>query len=122
MTSEPSAPQRDAPLEITDAPRALKRHPSDLQRLMIALFVGLIGFLLATYLNTIGEAFTVEVINGVGAVFLTGQALGQAAMTALGLEAFIAVPTVFLYRIATFWLPILPGFLALRKLESDGAL
>ena len=66
MTSEPPAPQRDAPLEITDAPRAIMRHPSDLQRLMIALFVGLIGFLLATYLNTIGEAFAVEVINGVG--------------------------------------------------------
>jgi len=75
---------------------------------------------------------------GVGVVFLAGQALGQAAptpggigateaamiaaMTALGLEASIAVPTVFLYRVATFWLPILPGFLALRKLEADGAL
>jgi uncharacterized membrane protein YbhN (UPF0104 family) len=29
---------------------------------------------------------------------------------------------VFLYRIATFWLPILPGFFALRKLEADGSL
>jgi len=75
---------------------------------------------------------------GVGVVFLAGQALGQAAptpggigateaamiaaMTALGLEASIAVPTVFLYRLATFWLPILPGFYSLRKLEADGAL
>ena len=75
---------------------------------------------------------------GIALVFLAGQALGQAAptpggigateaamiaaMTALGLDASIAVPTVFLYRIATFWLPILPGFFALRKLEADGAL
>ena len=75
---------------------------------------------------------------GVALVFLAGQALGQAAptpggigateaamiaaMTALGLDASIAVPTVFLYRIATFWLPILPGFFALRRLEADGSL
>jgi len=74
----------------------------------------------------------------IGVVFLAAQALGQAAptpggigaveaamiaaMTALGLEASVAVPTVFLYRVATFWLPILPGVFALRKLESDGAL
>jgi undecaprenyl-diphosphatase len=75
---------------------------------------------------------------GIALVFLAGQALGQAAptpggigateaamiaaMTALGLDASIAVPTVFLYRIATFWLPILPGFFSLQKLEADGAL
>ncbi|MGI9665704.1 MAG: lysylphosphatidylglycerol synthase transmembrane domain-containing protein, partial [Acidimicrobiia bacterium] len=75
---------------------------------------------------------------GVAVVFLAGQALGQAAptpggigateaamiaaMTALGLDAAIAVPTVFLYRVATFWLPILPGFLSLRKLEADDIL
>lgn len=75
---------------------------------------------------------------GIAVVFLAGQALGQAAptpggigateaamiaaMTALGLDAAIAVPTVFLYRVATFWLPILPGFLSLRKLEADGIL
>jgi undecaprenyl-diphosphatase len=74
----------------------------------------------------------------VGVVFLAAQALGQAAptpgglgaveaamiaaMTTLGLDASVAVPTVFLYRIATFWLPILPGIWALRRLESDGAL
>jgi uncharacterized protein (TIRG00374 family) len=75
---------------------------------------------------------------GIALVFLAGQALGQAAptpggigateaamiaaMTALGLDASVAVPTVFLYRIATFWLPILPGFFSLKKLEADGAL
>ena len=71
----------------------------------------------------------------VGFVFLAGQALGQAAptpggigaveaamiaaMTTLGLDAATAVPTVFLYRIGTFWLPVLPGFLSLRRLQRD---
>lgn len=75
---------------------------------------------------------------GVALVFLAGQALRQAAptpggigateaamiaaMTALGLDTSGAVPTVFLYRIATFWLPIVPGVFALRKLEADDAL
>jgi undecaprenyl-diphosphatase len=88
--------------------------------------------------------FSLEAFGGglgffaVALVFLAGQALGQvaptpggigateaamiAAMTALGLPAETAVPTVFLYRIATFWLPILPGLFSLRKLEADGVL
>ncbi|MCZ7533738.1 MAG: flippase-like domain-containing protein [Acidimicrobiia bacterium] len=77
-------------------------------------------------------------IAGVALTFLGGQALGNlapipggigateaamiAAMTALGLDATTAVSATFLYRIATFWLPILPGVFALRRLESDGLL
>jgi hypothetical protein len=49
--------------ESNHKPRMV-RHPSDLQRLLLALLVGVGGFLLATYLNTISEAITVEVING----------------------------------------------------------
>ncbi|MGI9642198.1 MAG: hypothetical protein ACR2N9_05390, partial [Acidimicrobiia bacterium] len=63
-------------LEIVDAPRAIMRHPSDLQRLLIALVIGAVGFLLATYLNTIGEAIAVEVINGVGRLSNTLVILG----------------------------------------------
>jgi len=88
--------------------------------------------------------FSLEAFGGglsffaIGLVFLAAQALGQAAptpggvgateaamiaaMTSLGLDAATAVPTVFLYRIATFWLPILPGFFSLRKLEQDDLL
>ncbi|MGI9667474.1 MAG: hypothetical protein ACR2N2_10275, partial [Acidimicrobiia bacterium] len=53
-------------VQITEPPRSLLRHPTDLQRLIVGLLVTGIGFLLATYLNTINEAITVEVINGVG--------------------------------------------------------
>ena len=88
--------------------------------------------------------FSLEAFGGglgffaVAFVFLAGQILGQVAptpggigateaamiatMTALGLPADTAVPTVFLYRIVTFWLPIIPGLFSLRKLEADGAL
>ncbi len=73
----------------------------------------------------------------VTAVYLTGSALAQAAPTpggigaaeaaliaglvAFGLDASIAVPAVFLYRFATFWLPVLPGWIAFKRLEAKGA-
>jgi undecaprenyl-diphosphatase len=38
------------------------------------------------------------------------------------LESAVAVPAVFLYRIATFWLPIIPGWAAFQKLQREGAL
>ncbi|MGI9643513.1 MAG: flippase-like domain-containing protein, partial [Acidimicrobiia bacterium] len=111
--------------------------PKNALMLFGGAFVMIMSYITALWfsLEAFGGGLT---FVGVAVVFLAGQALGQAAptpggigateaamiaaMTALGLEASIAVPTVFLYRVATFWLPILPGFLALRKLESDGAL
>ena len=100
-------------------------------------FLMIMGYITALWFSL--EAFGGGLsFVGIALVFLAGQALGQAAptpggigateaamiaaMTALGLDAATAVPTVFLYRIATFWLPILPGFFSLRKLESDGML
>lgn len=69
----------------------------------------------------------------VGAVYLLGAAVASAAPTPGGLGALeaaviaglvaagmakeVAVPAVFLYRIATFWLPILPGWLSFTWLE-----
>ena len=74
----------------------------------------------------------------VGVTFLAGSAVAQAAptpggvgaaeaafiaaLTGFGLDASIAVPAVFLYRFATFWLPILPGWLAFTDMERKGAL
>ena len=53
---------------IEEPARSTMRHPTDLQRLIIGLLATLIGFALATYLNTINEAITVEIINGLGSV------------------------------------------------------
>lgn len=68
----------------------------------------------------------------VGLLFLAGSAVASAAPTPGGLgaaeaaliaalstieDANIVVPAVFLYRFVTFWLPILPGWLALTFLR-----
>jgi len=73
-----------------------------------------------------------------GVVFLLGSAISAAAptpggigaveaaliagLTAVGLDREVAVPAVFLYRIATFWLPILPGWIAFVLLQRRGDL
>lgn len=68
----------------------------------------------------------------VGLLFLAGSAVASAAPTPGGLgaaeaaliaalstieDANVVVPAVFLYRFVTFWLPILPGWLALTFLR-----
>jgi undecaprenyl-diphosphatase len=74
----------------------------------------------------------------VGVVYLTGSAVAQAAptpgglgaveaaliagLTAVGVDKEVAVPAVFLFRIGTFWLPVLPGWLALRHLTRHDML
>jgi undecaprenyl-diphosphatase len=74
----------------------------------------------------------------VGAVYLTGSAVATAAPTPGGLGALeaaliaglvaagmsntIALPAVFLFRLATFWLPVLPGWLCLTWLKRAGYL
>jgi undecaprenyl-diphosphatase len=71
---------------------------------------------------------------GVTAVYLAGSALAQAAptpggvgaaeaaliagLTTFGLNATVAVPAVFLFRIGTFWFPVLPGYIAYKRLEA----
>lgn len=68
----------------------------------------------------------------VGLLYLTGSAVANAAPTPGGLgaaeaaliaafslveAAAIVIPAVFLFRFVTFWLPILPGWLALTYLR-----
>jgi undecaprenyl-diphosphatase len=70
--------------------------------------------------------------SAVGAVYLAGSAIGQAAPTpgglgaveaaliaglvGVGLDKEVAVPAVLLFRLATFWLPILPGWATFSRL------
>jgi glycosyltransferase 2 family protein len=56
--------------------------------------------------------------GGIGAV----EAALIAGLTAIGLDRDVAVPAVFLFRIVTFWLPILPGWLCFTLLERRGDL
>lgn len=39
-----------------------------------------------------------------------------AGLTATGVPNELAVPAVLVYRVATFWLPVLPGWLAFTLL------
>ena len=56
--------------------------------------------------------------GGLGAV----EAALVAGLTALGAHAGPAVAGVLVFRLATFWLPIAPGWFALRRLRRSGAL
>ena len=103
----------------------------------VALLLG--GSILVTFAYLTTLYFSIEAFGGglefatVGAVFLVGSAVAQAAPTpgglgameaaliaglvAAGLDNTVAVPAVFLYRLFTFWLPILPGWLSFQWLE-----
>ena len=116
---------------------AVASTPSKAIMLFGGAFMLIVAYITALWFSL--EAFGGGLsIPAVALVFLGGQALGNlaptpggigateaaiiAAMTALGLDATTAVSATFLYRIATFWLPILPGVFSFRKLERDGML
>jgi undecaprenyl-diphosphatase len=108
---------------------------------VIALFGGSI-FLTLTYILAL--VFSIQAFGGglpvatIGAVYLVGSAVATAAptpggigaveaaliagLTAAGLDKAIAVPSVFLFRLATFWLPILPGWITFTLLERGDQL
>ena len=67
----------------------------------------------ATYLVGAAIASAVPTPGGLGAQ----EAALVAGLIAVGMDNTIAIPAVFLYRIATFWLPILPGSAAFRWLQ-----
>ncbi|MGB3409804.1 MAG: lysylphosphatidylglycerol synthase transmembrane domain-containing protein [Microthrixaceae bacterium] len=93
--------------------------------------------LLAFYFSL--QAFDISVAFAtVGVVYLAGSAVASAAPTPGGLgatEAALvgglsvlgvaqneAIPAVLLFRLATFWVPILPGWIALTVLQRKGSL
>jgi glycosyltransferase 2 family protein len=75
-------------------------------------------------------------IAGIAVVFLAGASIASAAPTpggigaveaalvaglsSLGLSTSVAVPAVFLYRLATFWIPVLPGWAGFTALQRRG--
>ncbi|WP_455356053.1 lysylphosphatidylglycerol synthase domain-containing protein [Streptomyces sp. SYSU K217416] len=110
------------------------------------LFTGIGGMLLLTgtfvmcldaSIRAFGGSQTISYAS-IAVVFLAGNALGSAAPTpggvgaveaaliagliAVGLEKEVAVPAVLLFRLMTFWLPVLPGWLSFNHLTRKGAL
>ncbi|MHB1988497.1 MAG: lysylphosphatidylglycerol synthase domain-containing protein [Acidimicrobiales bacterium] len=61
--------------------------------------------------NTVGAAAPTP--GGIGAV----EAVLVAGLTGVGIPAHDAVPGVLLFRVATFWLPIVPGWIAFLILQ-----
>lgn len=51
--------------------------------------------------------------GGVGAI----EAALTAGLTGLGISSGAAVAAVITYRLATYWLPVLPGWLSWRLLQ-----
>ncbi len=105
----------------------------------VVMLVGGSSLVTFAYLTTL--YFSVESFGGglpfatVGAVYLVGSAVASAAPTpgglgaveaaliaglvSAGLDNTIAVPAVFMYRLFTFWVPILPGWISFRWLQRN---
>ncbi len=67
----------------------------------------------AVYLGSSLIAAAAPTPGGLGAM----EAALVAGFTGVGLDAGVAVAVVLTYRLATFWLPILPGWLSFRTLQ-----
>ena len=71
-----------------------------------------------TYLIASAVASAAPTPGGLGAM----EAALVATFTALGVESAPAIAGVLTFRLATFWLPIIPGYLAFRSLRKRSLL
>jgi uncharacterized membrane protein YbhN (UPF0104 family) len=110
------------------------------QRLLISLLSSLAlnsAYIMAFYASL--HAFGSEISLSVAAfVYLAGATLGQAAptpggigaveaalvagLTAVGVASGMALSGVLLYRVVTFWLPVIPGWYSFANLQSKNLL
>lgn len=70
------------------------------------------------YLTAGSVASAAPTPGGLGAV----EAILLAALTGIGIASPVALAGIFLYRLATFWLPILPGLAAFRWMTARDAI
>ena len=115
-----------------DGMSAVVRRPTKVVALIGGSTLTRMGYLVALYVSVLAFGGGLPLAT-VGAVYLVGSAVASAAPTpgglgaieaalvgglvAAGLETAVAVPAVFLFRLATFWLPILPGWSSFRWLQ-----
>src|SRR5271166_1641517 len=69
--------------------------------------------LVAVYLGAAALAAAAPTPGGLGAI----EAALVAGLTGVGMQPGPAVSAVLLYRLATYWLPVLPGWLCWRSLQ-----
>ena len=72
----------------------------------------------AVYLGTSVIAAAAPTPGGLGAL----EAALVAGFTGVGVKAGVAVAAVLSYRLATYWLPVLPGWLSLHRLQRANLL
>jgi undecaprenyl-diphosphatase len=84
-----------------------------------AMSIGLpLSTIVAIYLGGAAVAAAAPTPGGLGAL----EAALVAGLTAAGAATGPAVATVLAYRLITYWLPVVPGFVALRVLRRSGTL
>lgn len=69
-----------------------------------------------------GESTSLAVaVTGISAVLMAGavEVALSAGLTTMGVASAPAVGAVMIYRLLTFWLPVLPGFLAFHQLQKQ---
>ena len=66
--------------------------------------------------STLGSAAPTP--GGVGAV----ETIMTAGLVAAGIPSMIAVESVLMYRLLTFWLPTIPGYISFQYLQRTGSL
>ena len=66
----------------------------------------------AVYMGAAAIAAAAPSPGGLGAI----EAALVAGLTGIGMQAGPAVSAVLLYRLATYWLPVAPGWLSWRAL------
>jgi undecaprenyl-diphosphatase len=70
----------------------------------------------AVYLGASLIAAAAPTPGGLGAL----EAALVAGFTGVGITSGVAVASVLAYRLVTYWVPILPGWLSLKRLEAQG--
>jgi undecaprenyl-diphosphatase len=126
------APARPVIEHAVEGIVAIARHPTRLLMMVggntILDVSGILGMYAA--MRSFGGDLS---FAAVGAVYLAGSAVARAAPTpggigaveaaliaglvSVGLDKETAVPTVLLFRLASFWLPVLPGWIAFERLS-----
>jgi glycosyltransferase 2 family protein len=126
--------------EVDKAVHELREALRDPARLSLSFLGSLLlnlGYIAALFASVRAFGYPVAIAVA-GAVYLVGGTVAPAAptpggvgaveaaliagLTATGVPTEQAVPAVLVYRIATFWLPVLPGWLAFTLLTRRDAI
>ena len=122
-----------------DAMRIVVSSPTKLVTLLVGVSLLPLGYVFALYFSVqamgVGDETTFVAValvsltagavataaptpGGVGVV----EAVLLASLTGIGVPSGPALAAVLLYRVGTFWLPIIPGFIAFRVLTKRSTL